>query len=103
VPIYNIPIFCSFVLAGMILISVIIIMSYFNIYTIYDDVSFTHSNFWRRKCTIHYSDIKIVYRKKHAKYLVVFESDDGRITIDSKYTIGYSEFIEKVNKNRFKD
>ena len=103
VPIYNIPIFCSFVLAGMIIISVIIIMSYFNIYTIYDDVSFTHSNFWRRKCTIHYSDIKIIYRKKHAKYLVVFESDDGRITIDSKYTIGYSEFIEKVNKNRFKD
>ena len=53
--------------------------------------------------SVQYSDIKLIYRKKHAKYLVVFESDDGRITIDSKYTIGYSEFIEKVNKNRFKD
>ncbi len=100
-PIYNL-IFYSFVLVGMILMSVIIIVSYFNIYTTYDDVSFTHSNFWRRKRTIYYSDIKAIYRKKHAKYLVVFESDDGRITVDSKYTIGYGEFIEKVNKNRYR-
>lgn len=100
----NIPIYESFfsllTLLGFIIISLIIIISYFNIYIIYDNESFTHSNFFRIKKTMYYSDIKSIYRKRHAKYLVVFESSGKKIMIDSKYTVGYTRFIERVNSKR---
>jgi hypothetical protein len=100
IPIYN-SIFSIFTIGGFIVLSLIIITSYFNIYTTFDTKSFTHSNFLRKKKTMQYADIKTIYRKRHAKYLVVFESSNEKIIIDSKYTIGYKAFIETVNSKRF--
>ncbi len=62
IPIYK-SVFSTLTLLGFIIISLIIVISYFNIYTIYDDESFTHSNFFRIKKTIYYSDIKLIYKK----------------------------------------
>ena len=97
VPIYE-SLFVTITFSIAILMSVAVIMIYFNIRIKYNQESFTCSNFWGRKVTFYYSDITNIYRKKRMKYYVYFEMGNKRVVIDSVYMIEYQELIDQVNK-----